>query len=115
MKFNLKERCHDSRKKEFFYGAKINPDIQDAYLGLCYLDPNERKRKIGPGRGHEEILLIINGKAEIIFKKEENLQLEEGEVYHIPNGKKLRLNNLTNEKVYFVIAGGHTKHHHHHH
>jgi quercetin dioxygenase-like cupin family protein len=57
----------------------------------------------------------MNGKVELIQKKKDKIELAEGEAYHIPNGKKFRLNNLTDEKVYFVIAGGHCKQHHHHH
>ena len=45
MALNLKEKCYESKKKEFFYGAKINKDIKDVYLGLGYLEPGESGRK----------------------------------------------------------------------
>ncbi|MHA1343021.1 MAG: hypothetical protein ACTSQG_03490 [Promethearchaeota archaeon] len=109
---NLKKKCQDSKNKEFFYGAKINKDIKDAYIGLCFLEPQECNRKVGPGRGHEEILYLINGKIEISLKNEK-ITLNEGYVYFIPDGLKIKLKNLKKEKCYFIISGGHTKHHKH--
>jgi ethanolamine utilization protein EutQ (cupin superfamily) len=112
LKFNLKDRCIDCGKKEFYYGAKLNKDIKDVYLGMGFLESSEKNRKIGPGRRHEEILLLLNGEISVISKKEE-ITLKEGDVYFMPDGQKIRLNNLTDQKCYFVVAGGHTKHHRH--
>ncbi|MBN1801184.1 MAG: hypothetical protein JW891_06725 [Candidatus Lokiarchaeota archaeon] len=112
MGYNLKEKCECSKDKEFFYGAKVNKKIKDAYLGLCYLEPNETNRKAGPGKGHEEILFLLNGKI-IIVSDGKEIILNEGEVFFIPNGKKILLSNLNDEKSYFIISGGHTRHHSH--
>ncbi len=112
IKYNLKEKCHNSKDKEFFYGAKINKDIKDVYLGLCYLESGESGRNIGPGRGHEEIIYSIDGKIQITFRDEEII-LNEGEVFFIPDGLKVSLKNLIEKRTYFMIAGGHTKHHKH--
>ncbi|MFX1237154.1 MAG: hypothetical protein ACFFAS_06445 [Promethearchaeota archaeon] len=112
MNFNIKEKCDSSGKKEFFYGAKINKKIQDVFLGLCYLEPKEENRKVGPGKGHEELLYLINGKIKIKSKKTNN-DLSEGEVFFIPNGQNVLITNLIDKRSYFVIAGGHTKYHSH--
>ncbi|TXT64655.1 MAG: hypothetical protein BAJALOKI3v1_180018 [Promethearchaeota archaeon] len=112
MKFNLKKNCIDCGKKEFYYGAKLNKNIKDTYLGMGYLEQNEDKRKIGPGRHHEEILCVLNGRLQI-SSGDEAEELKEGEVYFLEDGKKIHLRNLTDERVYFVVAGGHTKHHKH--
>ena len=109
---NLKEKCLASNKKEFFYGAKINKAIQDVYLGLCFLEPGEAKRKVGPGKGHEEILFLTEGQIQVSINDTEII-LNEGEVYFIPDGSKALLKNLTNERCQFIIAGGHTKRHSH--
>lgn len=114
MSFNLKKKCDEASNKEFFYGAKVNHDIKDAYLGLCFLDPNESDRKAGPGKGHEEILYLMEGQIEIDLNAEITI-LNSGEVYFIPDGHKVTLKNLTANRVYFVIAGGHTKVHSHSH
>lgn len=110
--FKLKEKCHEARDKEFFYGAKINKAIKDVYLGLGYLEPGESGRKARPGRGHEELLYLINGQVQIDYK-DEQIILNEGEVFFIPDGSKVNLKNMKEDRCYFIIAGGHTKHHSH--
>lgn len=113
MPINLKEKCEQSKKKEFYYGAKLNKNIKDCYLGMGYLEPQESNRRIGPGRGHEEIIYILNGVVSVEIKKGDSFKLKQGEVYHFPDKQKIRLTNLSAERSYFIIAGGHTKHHHH--
>lgn len=112
MKFNLKEKCHEAKNKEFYYGAMLNRDIVDVYIGQGYLEPNESDKKIGPGRGHEEILYIMNGNVKVELKGEEHV-LSEGEVIFIPEGLKATITNLNNERIYYIIAGGHPKPHKH--
>jgi len=112
MIFNLNEKCLNSKKKEFYYGAKLNKNIKDVYLGVGFLEGGEKDLKIGPGRGHEEILYIVKGKAEVKFKDSQYL-LNEGELIFLPDNLKARLSNLTRERCQFVIAGGHTKFHGH--
>lgn len=114
MNFNLKEKCESTSAQEFFYGAMVNHDIQDVYLGLCYLEPNESDRKTGPGKGHEEIFYLLEGEIEIILHDEKTV-LKAGEVFHIPEGHKVKLTNLTSNRVYIVVAGGHPKQHSHEH
>ena len=112
MSFNLKNKCESSKDREFFYGAKLNKDIKDVYMGYCFLHPGEADRKVGPGRGHEELLYLINGKIEIIVK-DQKILMNEGDIYYIPDGLKVRLKNISDERVNFMVAGGHTKPHKH--
>ena len=112
MTFKLEEKCDNSKNREFFYRAKINKDIKDVYLGTCFLEPNEKNRKVGPGRGHEELLYLLKGQIKITLK-EEDIILNGGEIYFIPDGNKVVLENLTEKRIYFFVAGGHTKIHSH--
>ena len=112
MIINLHEKCLESKCREFFYGAKINKDIKDVYLGLGYLEPGESGRKQGPGRGHEELLYAVDGQLEVMIKKE-IFTLNEGEVYFIPDGSKVKLRNIVDKREHFMIAGGHTTPHRH--
>ena len=112
MVLNLKEKCNQSKDREFFYGAKINKAIKDVYLGLGYLESGESGRKQGPGNGHEELLYAVDGQLEITIKKE-IFTLNEGEIYFIPDGSKVKLRNTLDKRVYFMIAGGHTTPHRH--
>mgnify|MGYP006304751861 CR=1 FL=1 len=113
MKFNLKKKCEESRGKEAYYGARINNQVKDVYLGMGYMDPGESGKKIGPGRRHEEIIYAVDGSIKLSIKKTEDIILNPGELYFLPDGKKARLTNLSEKKTCYMIAGGHTKHHSH--
>jgi len=109
---NMLDKCRESSDNEFFYGALINKNIQDVYLGVGFLEPGEKEKKTGPGKGHEEIIYIINGEIDI-SGLEKNITLKKGEAFFIPDGSSVHLHNLTDQQCYYVIAGGHTKHHDH--
>ncbi|MGQ4873915.1 MAG: cupin domain-containing protein [Promethearchaeia archaeon] len=102
----------ESKKKEFYYGAKLNKNIIDVYLGEGFLESNESGRKISPGRGHEEIIYVREGKIKIKLDGKEEI-LESGELLYIPERKTAILTNLSEKRSYFLIAGGHTKLHKH--
>ena len=112
MVFKLKEKCLKSKQKEVFYGAILNKEITDAYLGLGYLEPGE-SREHGPGKNHEEIIYLPEGQVKVKHQDEEFV-LNEGEAYFLPDGTKVMVTNLTNKRIYIITAGGHTKHSHHH-
>lgn len=108
MILNLKEKSLESAEKQFFYGAKVNKNIKDAYLGYGFLEPNETNRKEGPSKGHEEIVFLLEGEIKINFK-EKSVVLKEGEVIHLPDKSEVTFDNLNSERSTFLIAGGHTK------
>ena len=110
MSFNLKEKCDGASSKVFYYGHMANHDIKDVYLGLGYLEPNESNRKEGPGKAHEDILYAIDRQIQVTTK-EGDIILNPGEVLFIPEGENVYLKNLTGEKCYFMVAGGHPKPH----
>lgn len=110
--FNLKQKCQVSKNNEFYYGAKLNKDIVEVYLGMGFLEPNESGKKIGPSRNHEEIFYLAEGEINVETKEYE-LILREGEVFYMKEGFKLRISNLTNKRIYYMIAGGHSKLHKH--
>ncbi len=112
MTFNLKEKVDSSKEKEFWYGAMVNKNIKDVYLGLGFLDQGESGRKGGPPHGHEEIIYVIKGKIEISTKESSTI-LNEGELLFLPDGTGITIKNLSEKRVQFIVAGGHTKHHKH--
>ncbi|MHA1270569.1 MAG: hypothetical protein ACTSPY_12325 [Candidatus Helarchaeota archaeon] len=111
MIFKLKEKCLETSNKEFFYGNIINKEIKDVYLGLGYLDNGEH-RSFSPGKGHEEIIYLLNGQMKIIMKETEYI-LNEGEAIYIPESIEITISNLVENRIFFVIAGGHTEKHAH--
>jgi len=112
MSFKLLEKCSTCKKAEYYYGAKINNQINDVYFGIGFLEPKEDNRKVGPGRGHEEIIYLQEGKIEVQIKNN-TVILDEGELLYIPDKSKVMLKNLAEKKSQFMIAGGHVKHHKH--
>jgi mannose-6-phosphate isomerase-like protein (cupin superfamily) len=110
--FRLKEKCLNSQNKEVFYGAILNKEIKDVYLGIGVLEPGESRTE-GPGKGHEEIFYVMEGQFKLIFKDTEII-LNEGEAYFISEGTKVSVTNLSATKSYLIMAGGHPKAHSHH-
>ncbi|MFX0133740.1 MAG: hypothetical protein ACFFDN_08855 [Candidatus Hodarchaeota archaeon] len=110
---NLIERCEGSLKKEFYYGALMNKEIKDVYLGYAYLEPKENRDYI-TGENHEEIIMPLNGEMKLRISENEII-LKKGDAYFLRDGLKLKIENLTDAKVSFVIAGGHPVPHSHDH
>ncbi|HUX99514.1 MAG TPA: cupin domain-containing protein [Candidatus Deferrimicrobium sp.] len=113
MVFKLKEKCLKSQNKEVYYGAILNKEIQDVYLGMSILEPGESRTE-GPGKGHEEIFYVLEGQLKIIINDREII-LNEGEAYFIPNGFKNTVTNLSSKRSYLIMAGGHPQAHSHTH
>ncbi len=113
IKINIIEECKKSPKKEFYYGALLNNDIKDVYLGYAYLDPKEI-RDYTSGEAHEEIIMPLNG---IMKLKIDGIEviLKKGDAFFLREGLKLKIENTTEEEVAFIIAGGHPVPHSHHH
>ncbi|MHA1253706.1 MAG: cupin domain-containing protein [Candidatus Helarchaeota archaeon] len=110
MIFKLKEKCLESSKKEFFYGNIVNKDIVDVYLGLGYLDAGET-RAFCPGKGHEEIIYLMNGQIEIVIEGQE-FKFKEGEAVHLSGTTEIKMINNSDDRIFFITAGGHTEPHH---
>ena len=108
---NLIKKCKNSTNKEFYYGALLNREIKDVYLGYGYLDPF-KSRVFGPGEGHEEIIMVLNGELNMKYPKNEII-LKKGDAYFLKEGLKITIENSTDEQVFYVIAGGHPTPHMH--
>jgi ethanolamine utilization protein EutQ (cupin superfamily) len=112
MIFKLKDKVLKSPNKEVFYGNIANNEIKDVYLGLGYLDSGE-ERKFSPGIGHEEIIYLISGEIEINIKGEDAI-LNGGEAIHLSGTTQISMKNITDDRVFFITAGGHIEDHHSH-
>jgi len=113
MKVNLIDECNKADNKEFYYGAMLNKNIKDVYMGYGLLEPKEIK-KVGPPKGHEEIIMLLNGEM-MISLPEEDVLMKKGDAVHIPEGNLVQIENLTDEKIGFMVAGGHPVPHSHGH
>jgi len=81
------------------------------YLIYGVLAPGETGRRLRPGRGREEILFLINGKARIEQSGRNSAEIvfEGGSAIPLPEGSDYWLSNLTSRRVEYVIAGGFTE------
>lgn len=79
------------------------------YMIYGVIKPDDKPRLIKPGKGHEEIVLIIKGKA----KANESI-FEEGESFHITEEEYCFLENISDSELIYIIAGGHSESGHKH-
>ena len=91
---------------EYVLGLK-NLNTHACYLIYGELGPGEKDRKVCPGRGHEEILLAINGDLELSGKTISGT-LPAGEAMHLREEETCFIANTGKSRVIYVLAGGHS-------
>ncbi len=84
----------------------------DLHTHACYfiygiLKPNDKERLIKPGKGHEEIVCLIEGEA-VLRRDSEIFTLKKGEAFHIMGEDAFFMENTGKEDAVYVIAGGHS-------
>ena len=97
-----------SRKK----GGEYVLGLKDLRTHACYmiygeLKPGEKGRKVCPGRGHEEILLAVNGDLEVSGEPFTGV-LHEGEAIHLKEEQTCFIANPSKTRLIYVLAGGHS-------
>jgi len=88
---------------EYIIGADLTGS-HACYMIYGVIKPDDKPRLINPGKGHEEIILIIKGKAKI-----GEVILDEGESFHIVEEESCLLENISNDNLIYIIAGGHSE------
>lgn len=89
----------------------------ELHTHACYfiygiLKPDEKGRLIKPGRGHEEIICIIQGEVFLRGDKE-TLTVKKGQAFHIKGEESYFMDNNGQEEAVYVVAGGHSERHSH--
>lgn len=82
----------------------------------CYflygiLKPGEQ-REMSPGKGHVEIICLLEGEAEVT-KDGEKEKLIKGEGFLLEGEEKLEMKNASNKPLIYVVSGGHSDLSHH--
>lgn len=108
---NLKEQIQQMHTGEFIIGSELTAS-HACYMIYGVLNPFERDRIIKPGKGHEEIVLILKGEVRVTGIWEGILT--EGQAIHVVEEESLYFENLSGEKAIYIIAGGHSQREHHH-
>lgn len=109
--FNLKEKLSEIKSGEFIIGSELT-NSHACYMIYGVLAPKEKGRVIKPGKGHEEIVLILKGKIKITGIWEGILT--EGEAFHIVEEESIFIENLSDTESVYIIAGGHSEQGHSH-
>lgn len=106
---NIKD--HMFRKGEYIVGEE-STGSHACYFLYGALEPGE-ERKMTPGKGHEEIICLMEGTVEI--KADDfNLTLNKGQCLHLSGDEHVEFRAMDGVVIY-VIAGGHSEGSSHHH
>lgn len=82
------------------------------YLIYGVLKPEDRGRELKPGKGHEEMLIVVEG--EVIVTGESRATLKQGEAIHLRGDETLYAENRSASRAVYVVAGGHSSEGHAH-
>ena len=76
------------------------------YLIYGVIPAGEKGRELKPGRGHEEMVLVVNG--ELILMGQFTGRLRQGQAIHLRDEESCSAGNEGPEVAVYVIAGGHS-------
>ncbi|GAQ94101.1 hypothetical protein TAGGR_1273 [Thermodesulfovibrio aggregans] len=107
----IKDKLTNLQTGELIIGSELTGS-HACYMIYGVLNPGEKNWLIKPGRGHEEIVLIIKGRIKVTGVWEG--ELTEGDAFHIEGEESLYFENLSDTDAIYVIAGGHSEQGHHH-
>lgn len=105
---NTKNHIQNLKTDEYILGADLTGS-HACYMIYGVIKPQDAPRLIKPGKGHEEIVLIIKGKAKV-----NEIILQEGESFHIVEDEYCFLENISDTELIYIIAGGHSESGHKH-
>lgn len=106
----LKNKALNSENGEYIFG------FEDTGSHACYmiygiLKSKEKRRLVKPGKGHEEMILAMEGNLEVTGYYSGTL--EEGTAFHIEGEHECFLENPAEHDAVYIIAGGHSEGSHH--
>ena len=81
------------------------------YLIYGVLKPGEQGRELKPGRGHEEIVLVLTGELKLIGQYTGTLK--EGQAIHLKGDEGVLAGNMSSAPAVYVVSGGHSDQGHH--
>jgi len=110
-KLDLRHKALSSENSESIFGA-ADTGSHACYMIYGILKAGEKRRLIRPGKGHEEVVLVVKGS----LAASGHLQgrLEEGSAFHVAGDVSVFLENTESTESVYVVAGGHAAQEHHH-
>lgn len=95
---------------EYILGAE-QTGSHACYLIYGFLKAGEQGRELKPGKGHEEIVLLLRG--DLSVRGHYAGPLKEGQALHLRDDENCLLDNPGDGEAFYVIAGGHSEGGHH--
>lgn len=105
---NTKNSIMNLTSGEYIIGVE-NTGSHACYMIYGILKSKDKPRLIKPGKGHEEIILILKGRVKINDKI-----LETGDSFHIVEEEFCFIENIGDSEVIYIISGGHSEKEHLH-
>ena len=99
-----------SQSGEYILGAE-QTGSHACYLIYGVLKAGERGRELKPGKGHEEIILVLSG--ELSSHGHYSGALKQGQALHLRDEESCLLDNTGDDESVYVVAGGHAEGGHH--
>ena len=81
------------------------------YLIYGVLRAGEKGRELKPGKGHEEMVLVVKG--EVVLTGQFTGTLRQGQAIHLKEEESCHAENQGDGEAIYVIAGGHSASGHH--
>ncbi len=103
-KFDIASKV--SLSGEYILGAE-QTGSHACYLIYGVLKAGERGRELKPGRGHEEIVLVLRG--DLTMRGHYAGSLKQGQALHLRADETCLLDNPGDGESIYVIAGGHAE------
>jgi redox-sensitive bicupin YhaK (pirin superfamily) len=82
------------------------------YLIYGVLRAGEKGRELRPGRGHEEMIMVVTGN--LTLTGVVTITLKEGQAIHLKGEETCFAENKTASEAVYVISGGHSASGHDH-
>ncbi len=76
------------------------------YLGYGVLRAGETGRELKPGRGHEEMIIVVRGA--LTLTGAATVTLKQGQAIHLKGEESCLAENRTGVDAVYVISGGHS-------
>ena len=108
--FDLKENAKNN-SGEYVFGA-ADTGSHACYMIYGTLKPGEKGRLIKPGKGHEEMLVVVQGELTVHGCHEGLLKV--GTAVHLVGEQTCFLENIGVSEAVYIAAGGHSAEGHRH-
>lgn len=82
------------------------------YLIYGVLKAGEKGRELKPGRGHEEMIVVVKG--DLTVTGAASVTLKQGQAIHLQGEESCFAENRTGSEAVYVISGGHSASDHDH-